>query len=373
MENQRPYPLERLFHVLRREAGFPLGVDDFLALQMALVNGFGLETLAELRNLCHLLWAKSKAQSQKLDHHFDQIVVTQADAVLEKKVDTFESIALPEIEGFPAIRSLTEQFENALRIEAMQQQKRIQSRVIQVQEEREKLHQQLLKPETPGKFLLEIKYSNLNERQLGQAWRKLRVQERFGPKNEIDFEATVRSVAKRGAFYAAEMQAGLENVAKLHFLVDREGSMVPFHHFSSTILEAAKSLGNISSATQHYFHDIPAQLFRQELLIEPIASDVFLQSLEENRSLLVIVSDAGAARGSFDTKRIETTKALLEDLRRRSRNVVWLNPMPSKRWEGSSAGEIAAVVPMFECTNAGLLQAVDALRGHTLTRKVYAR
>ena len=242
------------------------------------------------------------------------------------------------------------------------------NRGASVPKKRKVIQQQMIQKAQPVKFVLKVKYSILGERQMAQAWRKLRVNERNGAKTELDLEATVRFVAKRGAFYAPEMRSALGNVARLHFLIDREGSMVPFHHFSKAILEGARTIGNLSEVAQLYFHDLPKQLFREELLIDPVAMQIFLRGLDQSKSLVVIVSDGGAARNSFDRKRISETRLLLESIASESRNVVWLNPMPAKRWQGSSAGEIAQFVPMFECTTAGLNQAIDTLRGQMITR-----
>jgi hypothetical protein len=82
------------------------------------------------------------------------------------------------------------------------------------------------------------------------------------------------------------------------------------------------------------------------------------------RTVVLIFSDAGAARGAYSEERIELTEMFLTQLRQRIRYIAWLNPMPEKRWFGTTAGEIADLVPMFEMTRRGLQDAIDLLRGH---------
>ena len=47
---------------------------------------------------------------------------------------------------------------------------------------------------------------------------------------------------------------------------------------------------------------------------------------------VVIISDAGAARGRFDPVRLLDTVASLKGLRTVSTRVVWLNPLPATAW-----------------------------------------
>lgn len=370
MASKHPYPMEELFLKLKHEAGFALGMDEFMAMQKALASGFGVKSLADLRKLCHLLWAKSKSQSTQLDFHFDKLY-TNRETESEEALKEIELPAESEV-GKQSLelktRSLTAHFESAMKQESREIKKQQINRGASKSEKLQVLQQQLIPNVQTVKFALKVKYSVLGEREMAQAWRKLRVKERSGAKTELDLEATVHAVAKRGAFFAPELRAALGNVARLHFLVDREGSMVPFHHFSKAILEGAQTIGNITEVTQHYFHDLPKQLFTEALLIDPVPYQSFMHGLDQNKSLVVIISDGGAARASFDQNRISETRKLVNLISNASRNIVWLNPMPSKRWRGSSAGEIAQSVPMFECTPAGLNQAIDTLRGQMITR-----
>ena len=78
---------------------------------------------------------------------------------------------------------------------------------------------------------------------------------------------------------------------------------------------------------------------------------------------MFIFSDAGAARGGYSEERYELTKEFLAQLKQRLRYIAWLNPMPRSRWLGTTAGEIARLVPMFEVSRLGLQDAIGVLRG----------
>jgi uncharacterized protein with von Willebrand factor type A (vWA) domain len=82
--------------------------------------------------------------------------------------------------------------------------------------------------------------------------------------------------------------------------------------------------------------------------------------------VVLIFSDAGAARGGLNFKRVSLTIAFLRRLKQHVRYVTWVNPMPKTRWAGTTAGEIARYVPMFEGTRQGLDQSIDVLRGRNV-------
>jgi hypothetical protein len=79
---------------------------------------------------------------------------------------------------------------------------------------------------------------------------------------------------------------------------------------------------------------------------------------------IVLISDAGAARGHGDLLRLLDTVAFLKALKGLSSRVVWLNPMPTRYWPKTTAAQIARHVPMFPMDADGMHHAVNILRGH---------
>ncbi|NWF61469.1 MAG: hypothetical protein HXY43_20010 [Fischerella sp.] len=78
---------------------------------------------------------------------------------------------------------------------------------------------------------------------------------------------------------------------------------------------------------------------------------------------VLIFSDAGAARGGLSLERLELTEKFLNQLKQKARYIAWLNPMAKERWFGTTAGEIAPLVPMFDFSHQGLDGVIDVLRG----------
>jgi uncharacterized protein with von Willebrand factor type A (vWA) domain len=78
-----------------------------------------------------------------------------------------------------------------------------------------------------------------------------------------------------------------------------------------------------------------------------------------------VVSDAGSARGALNRRRALQTADFLDEARRLFPAAVWLNPMPRRRWAGTTAGLIAdGPVPMLPVDTPHLLRAIDILRGN---------
>jgi uncharacterized protein with von Willebrand factor type A (vWA) domain len=195
----------------------------------------------------------------------------------------------------------------------------------------------------------------------------LRFPARTGPKTEIDLDATIQEVAATGHFLLPSLQKRLENATDLRFLIDRDGSMVPFHGLCTLLHRRARTVGQIPRVDVRYFHDCPVpQVFRRAALMQAQNLEEWLLGLDRKRSLVVVVSDAGAARGNMDAVRIAATAEFLEALQQHCCRLVWLNPMPRGRWKGNSAEAIAGMVPMFEANAQGLQLAVDCLRGKTV-------
>jgi uncharacterized protein len=79
--------------------------------------------------------------------------------------------------------------------------------------------------------------------------------------------------------------------------------------------------------------------------------------------VILIISDAGAARGNYSSERVALTAAWINQLNKAVKYVAWLNPMPSRCWQKTTAEGVAQLLPMFETSRRGMSHAIDTLRG----------
>jgi hypothetical protein len=217
---------------------------------------------------------------------------------------------------------------------------------------------------TDRNFLLTSDYFPVTRRQMKQSWRYLRRPVREGIPTELDIEATVNQIGQQGVLLEPVLVPRRVNRTELLLLIDQDGSMVPFHALSHRLAETAVRGGRLGKAGIYYFHNCPMDyLYHDSYHQEAEAIDDMLPHLPQ-RTVVLIFSDAGAARGGYSEERIDITEQFLTQLRQRVSYIAWLNPMPQKRWFGTTAGKVADLVPMFEMTRRGLQDAIDVLRGH---------
>ncbi|MEH2026504.1 VWA domain-containing protein [Nostoc sp.] len=215
-----------------------------------------------------------------------------------------------------------------------------------------------------SEFPLIVNDLPVTHRQMKQGWRYLRQFSREGPPIELDMEATIQQVAQYGVLLNPVLVPRRTNRIELLLLIDQDGSMVPFHHLSQQLADTALRGGRFSRVRVYYFHNCPDEyLYRDRYHLEAEPIDDCLSKLPKTRTVCLIFSDAGAARGGFSSRRRRLTKFFLKELRQYVRYSTWLNPVPRDRWETTTAQDIAALVPMFEVNRQEFYRAINVLRG----------
>ncbi|MFN0087920.1 MAG: VWA containing CoxE family protein, partial [Blastocatellia bacterium] len=210
-------------------------------------------------------------------------------------------------------------------------------------------------------------YLPISREMMTHGWRALRRPLRDGAFDVLDVPATVERAVRLGFFLDAVYRRRETNHAHLVLLVDQGGSMVPFHRFARDLAETAlaEQEHRLRKAEVYYFHNYFAgSLHRDPYLTEEVGRDAALEETDAETSVL-IVSDAGAARGHRRRDRIRATAAMLHELRSRTNLIAWLNPMPRARWAASSAEVIEHLAPqfMFQMDPDGFSAAIDVARG----------
>jgi uncharacterized protein len=376
-----PAPLVELFVELRRR-NFPLGVGEYVAALGALASGFDIRSRGDLIFMCQVLWAKSPDEQRQ--------VAEAARAVLPKELTPREVEALIQAAERAAAQPA------APAVEPTPEERRTQTQATPAEPPAQNVtgrgapspaSQAATIAETRPGFewragpavedfaATELGDWQLNpnldlvgqlpitERQMKRAWRYFRRMRRLGQPVELDIEATINQMHRQGALCEPVLMPRRLNCARLLLVVDAGGSMVPFERATAALLASAAHSG-LARVAVYYFHDCPKQhLFRDRWLGDHVPCERALSEMAGAGAL--VVSDGGAARGSYDAARVEQTISFLQTLRRFTPNVAWLNPTPPERWPGTTAEAVRALAPveMFTFSRAGLDAAVDVLRG----------
>jgi hypothetical protein len=356
--------LETLFLRLRR-AGFQLGLGELLDAQRALAGGWPIATPDDVLVLARLLFCDSLNDIRDLERIWAEIQREQP-----------QPPAPSEREQRKREETLRREHERAATIERAQELTP-PTRELERPVEPALAALPLLAPE-PRPSMDEahdlLHAMPLTRRTLTYAWRFLRRPVPDGPADVLDLPASVELAARRGFFLAPVLRRRTRNAAHLVLLIDQGGSMTPFHRLTRDIVDTARSSSGLDRVAVAYFRNVPAAeeeyngprppliVCADPHLTSRITLDELLAECDGETSLLV-VSDAGAARGYRVRERIRRSQEFLGRLRERSALVTWLNPLPEARWTGTSAERIANSVPMFPPEPEALATAIDVLRG----------
>lgn len=232
-------------------------------------------------------------------------------------------------------------------------------------------------------------YLPLTNREMLHGWRQLRKRESYVWSNRLDVKATVQQIASEGILLKPVFEKEQVNSDDLLLiLIDCKGSMIPFHHLSNKLVEAATTGGGHRNALVYYFYNCPAGVvYKNSALTDPEPLETLYSKIRPNHTNALIISDGGAARGNINQLRIDKTNEFLygtkngvltPGLHKSALFVVWLNPMPRHRWMNTTAAAIAAnpETPMFSLMDDGystdgslkdgylnFLQAINKLMG----------
>jgi uncharacterized protein len=342
-----------VFTQLRRN-GFMLGVGELLAALQVLESGMSGTSMPDIKQAASMLWCHSQTEEREFAAAWSAAISGTAASdplISNSEQDTTSQSYEPSLDQDSKTSSSQPQFD------------------LQSDEEEAELDwspRLLRSSDIPA--LREdssdlAMYWPVSRRFMVYSWRYLRDPLPDGPADILDVAATVDQAVHQGAFFKPVYRRRIRNHAHLLLLIDQDGSMVPFHRFTRDIVDTARYESTLGQVSVFYFHNISAtKIYTDAHLTEPCALEDALSECSSDTSVLVI-SDAGAARGHLRSPRLLTTTELLSRLRRHTQRLAWLNPMPEERWAGTSAQIIAHLVPMFQMDPNGLSKAIDVVRG----------
>ncbi len=225
-------------------------------------------------------------------------------------------------------------------------------------------------------YLFSEEYLPVTPRQMENEWRFLQRNIRQGENSqEIDIKATVSHFARALAIDGPKWRRLKINKIQLLLLIDRGGSMIAHHALGEQLLRAAIRTKWDRQVKACYFRNLPPGDFTRDQrslahlklyltagMVRAITLGEVLRQFNLAETKVLIYSDAGAARGGMNHERVKKTGQWISALRRQVGGVVWLNPMPSERWYGTSADWLREEIAMFEANRQGLHHAIKYLQ-----------
>lgn len=215
----------------------------------------------------------------------------------------------------------------------------------------------------------------LDVRQLRMGLRKLRQLARSGLATELDLDETIDETCRNAGEIELVFRAPRRNDVRVLLLMDVGGTMDPFYEPVSQLLTALHEERGLRAFESLYFHNtIYDVLYTSGQLLrghEVPTGDV-LKRLD-SRWKVIIVGDAAMhpaellePHGNIDPRRVAPTPSLvwLKRIADHFDRTVWLNPERPDEWDMvQTTRVIRRLFPMYHLSVDGLGEAVGALVG----------
>jgi uncharacterized protein with von Willebrand factor type A (vWA) domain len=385
------------FEKLRQTRALSLTLGDYMLLLETMQKGLGLADKTDFLTACQLLWGKTETQNQFIAEQFEQYYVTLLSILPDyQQEETKQPILKDEVkdpkdtqQAYPTSSKETSEKTDT---SDSSDKKPNNSTTEKTKNPKEKPKYDAQNAPSivftpPNKvgdlidasptiwdsdylsypYILSNDYLPISLRQMQQLWRRLRNTQTNGSSHQIDWKSTIQQTAQQGFFLQPLYEQHRSNQIKLVLLIDHHGSMAPYETLAEQLASSAITQGTYVETKVYYTHNIPNNyLYTNKGHSEDIAIDEVLQQWSHKNTVLLIFSDAGATRGTFNTSRISATRNFLDRIKHSFYAIAWLNPMPKHRWSKTSAEFIQLLVPMFETDLIGMESALKTLKSISL-------
>ena len=317
-----------------RAAGMALTMEQFGWLRAAVAKGYGLGGWEDLERVCRRLWVRPTPEyaPEKFNRAFERVRQRYAvnlepppPQIPPTPIQERES-SLPQVplRRFPAPELPTPSASPAQIPAGVQVDSSLP-----------------LNPQGRRQFSVQPQKMPVSLAEARMLWRLMRRPQRSGLEVELDLGATLREIQRQGHFGDVVLRPVRSRRAELVLLIDDSNVMQPFRPAIAPFLQAIKKRW-IAPARVYRFTTYPDDSlydWENPFRAEPLAT--LLPQWHRDRTIVLVWSEAGAALGTDRAERVTETVKVLQQLQPCVRQVLWVNPLPPRRWERTSAAKIA--------------------------------
>lgn len=362
-------PFYELFSQLQK-AGFALGIYDYNLLIEALETDIYSLEPESIKQLLKTIWVKTSSQKKEFEAIFEQVFT-------QESASTFKSSQLlnPDTSNFakpppsptptpsPTPRNPTGKYfffpaspQSAVSTSVDENSGEVVKAIRTSRQQDWVAFKSTGKPDD---------YLPIAGQQMIQGWYDLKRSIRTGTRIELDVAATIEKIKRQGKLVLPVQKPRRLKYSSLLLLIDQKGSMQPFHVLSRQLVATAQQTGCLTSQSCYYFNNYPNHdlycdpQFNTEIPVEQV-----LARLSSQHTVVLIFSDAGAARRDYIPRRLRETESFLKRLKQQVKTIVWLNPVPESSWQETTAAKIAQfeTLKMFTADSAGFQKAIEVLQ-----------
>lgn len=361
------------FFTSLKRAGFPVGITEYHLLLELFRKGYAPADKSQLLRTCRLLWLKAEKDGGDFNRIFDIAFGSLPEGLVEEEKAREAETPPERKEGSPEEGSTDKEEKKAEKPPPKKEEKEpperpkpplpdtgdeVSSLRIQLQMGDELKKGEELEKDARRAFSLQRDYLPVTQREMTAVWRRLRNTYMPVFLEELDVDATVQEVCQTGFFTQPSFRHARQH-NRLIILTDCQGSMIAFEALASRVVDTARRMARRRRVERYYFHDVPGEkVFKDAAFLEGQELYQLLSEANTPFDALLIFGDAGAARGQRDHTRVARTADFLTKMRTMVRNIVWINPMPRRRWQGTPAALAARFVPMYSVEPKEIKQAI---------------
>jgi uncharacterized protein with von Willebrand factor type A (vWA) domain len=202
----------------------------------------------------------------------------------------------------------------------------------------------------------------LDTRSMKTALTVLRQVVREGPRDQLDLDGTIDETCRNAGELELVWQRERKRKIKLMLLMDAGGTMTPHADIVSRLFSAAKDL--VRELRFYYFHNCVYQDLYTDIAQRRSVSTREVLEKTDRAFKVILVGDAYmapselmSANGAIDYWYRNERAGIewLNDIRRRFKHSIWLNPEPIRWWSSvPTTDAIRRIFPMYELTLAGM-------------------
>jgi uncharacterized protein with von Willebrand factor type A (vWA) domain len=209
----------------------------------------------------------------------------------------------------------------------------------------------------------------LDTRSLKMALSYLRQMVRDGPKDQLDLDRTIDATSRNAGELEFVWDRTRKKKIKLLLLMDAGGTMTPHAEIVSRLFSAARDI--VRELKFYYFHNcIYQDLYTDIGQRKSIPTGRVLEQTDRSYKVLLVgdaymaPSELMSSNGAIDYWYRNDRPGIewLQDIRKRFKRAIWLNPEPKRWWNSIPTTEaIRRIFPMYELTLDGLRAGARAL------------
>lgn len=188
-------------------------------------------------------------------------------------------------------------------------------------------------------------------RKTGQTLRKIHTRIIYETTNRLHFQEIIKQRVQDGFVHQLVYEKQKRGVQEIIWISDHSNTNLPYEPWNNALRKIVADCPSVEKVHQYFYHMYPSpaqtsddfKFFENRAQTTAILLSDMLRKCTKH-TIVIIFSDAGAARQRFDAEQLQILFALTNAIRLKTKRFVWLNPV--QRLSGTTAGYLSLMIPM---------------------------